>query len=382
MVHVDMALSQAHRRFIETKRIRDQQRAALVSKAADTIQVATRCWQRRREIAARISRDRMIAEAVSLLQLTWREKFVLGRRNYQTNNHHDTSNSTSICEDQGELGAISGDIKNTSINAEIPPPAAPIIDPVVKRQESGVDAGNVSGCLTARSTAASLQGMMIVRVKIGSDERSLVTPIVLRESDQKTVEAPAGTGRWTYTDTSNNHGRQLSLKTSASGGSVHITGEPDVVEDHVTGGIHPFVEHSHKPTAGWTKQEAKTVKAEASTLNAAYPEVHHAAAQVDTDKSHHRKITLKGKAATFTSSGGLNHMTPTTARSYDQFTSRRAEFAAENHQEEHYFMEDSQVYLGCALCGVKYLVESVDPRLPESGQGEALTSRRIILGVS
>lgn len=33
------------------------------------------------------------------------------------------------------------------------------------------------------------------------------------------------------------------------------------------------------------------------------------------------------------------------------------------------FMEDTQVYLGCALCGVKYLVEAVDARLPESAEG-------------
>lgn len=363
-----------------------------MSKAAATIQAATQCWRRRRKIAARISQDKMIAAAVSLLQLTWREKSVLGRRNCQTNNHPGIFDSTSVCRDQGELGAISGDIEHVSTNTEMSPPAAPVIDPVVERQESGVDAGGIGGCLTSCSTAAALQlsssspasplGMMTVRVKTGSDERSLVTPIVLRESDQKTVEAPAGTGR--STDTGDNDGRQLSRKTSASAGPVRITDAPHAVEDHVTDGIQPFVGHSHKPVAGWAEKEAKTVKAEASSINAAFPEVYHAAAQDDTDNPYEatmetRQITVKGEAAPFTSLGGLDHEAPTTARSHEQFTSRSAAFAIDNPQENHYFMEDSQVYLGCALCGLKYLVESVDPRLPESGQGEALTSS--IIGV-
>lgn len=39
--------------------------------------------------------------------------------------------------------------------------------------------------------------------------------------------------------------------------------------------------------------------------------------------------------------------------------------------EEQLFMEDTQVYLGCAVCGVKYLVEAVDPGgLSNSAQGD------------
>lgn len=37
---------------------------------------------------------------------------------------------------------------------------------------------------------------------------------------------------------------------------------------------------------------------------------------------------------------------------------------------EQLFMEDTQVYLGCAVCGVKYLVEAVDPGPSKSTQGE------------
>lgn len=37
---------------------------------------------------------------------------------------------------------------------------------------------------------------------------------------------------------------------------------------------------------------------------------------------------------------------------------------------EQLFMEDTQVYLGCAACGVKYLVEAVDPEASKSTQGE------------
>lgn len=47
------------------------------------------------------------------------------------------------------------------------------------------------------------------------------------------------------------------------------------------------------------------------------------------------------------------------------------------------FMEDSQVYLGCSFCGVKYLVEAVDTRLPSSSQGflllyDILVQRRLV----
>lgn len=37
---------------------------------------------------------------------------------------------------------------------------------------------------------------------------------------------------------------------------------------------------------------------------------------------------------------------------------------------EHLFMEDTQVYLGCAVCGVKYLVEAVDPGMAKSVEGD------------
>lgn len=37
---------------------------------------------------------------------------------------------------------------------------------------------------------------------------------------------------------------------------------------------------------------------------------------------------------------------------------------------EQLFMEDTQVYLGCGMCGVKYLVEAVDPTVSKSTQGE------------
>lgn len=349
----------------------------------------------------------MIAAAVSLLQSAWREKSVLSRRNCQTSDNPDASDSMPVCGDQGELGTISGDTENVLTNTEMSPPVAPALDPVLERQESGVDAGGFDDCLTPRSTAVASQlsssstasplGMMTVRVKIGSDERSLVTPIVMRESDQKTSEAPAGTGR--STGTGDNDGRQrgeLSPKTSAAAGPVSTTGVPHVVENHftVTDGIQPFVGHSHKPAARWEEKEAKTVKAEASAVNAAYPDVYHAV-QNYTDKPYQaiipraimetRQITAKEEATPLPSlvsqeipframHGGLDHETPTSARSHDQCTSRSATFAAEKPQEEHYFMEDSQVYLGCALCGLNYLVESVNPRLPESGQGKVLAS--------
>lgn len=38
---------------------------------------------------------------------------------------------------------------------------------------------------------------------------------------------------------------------------------------------------------------------------------------------------------------------------------------------EQLFMEDTQLYLGCAVCGVKYLVEAVEPEPPKATQGES-----------
>lgn len=38
--------------------------------------------------------------------------------------------------------------------------------------------------------------------------------------------------------------------------------------------------------------------------------------------------------------------------------------------EEQLFMEDTQLYLGCAVCGVKYLVEAVDPGPSKPTQGD------------
>lgn len=56
---------------------------------------------------------------------------------------------------------------------------------------------------------------------------------------------------------------------------------------------------------------------------------------------------------------------------------------AEVKPVEQLFMEDTQVYLGCAVCGVKYLVEAVDPGIAKTVQGDhvciSLGFRRVVL---
>ena len=230
-------------------------------------------------------------------------------------------------------------------------------------------------------------GMMTVRVRRGSEETSLETPIVLTESGVATSEAatdgevsPPGLDNeqkkgahqpWVvYTGSSND-----AITSASSDSSKYST------KRFCAGGDGEAVD-ARSPSSRLTKgahgrnDAAELVSPASSTAGAAVrcAGKHQAGDARSKALVPTAAAARKGKDNTARPWSALEATTRTTLTTWGEDDTVAAATSGTALDEtlptaEQFFMEDSQVYLGCATCGVKYLVEAVDSRLPESAQG-------------
>ena len=386
---------QMHRRLAENKRTQDQQRAVRVSKAAATIHATFRRWGRKQEASARILRDKMI-KAAYLIQRAWsqyEEESLMKRPKPQRSEHSDASGSKSFFINNVETDshvstphdtrATAGDTCEPLTSEETCPPKSPTFTDL---QASGTDArGSDDNCLRPRNAAglnpastrvahAPPTGMMAVRVKIGSERRNWFTPVVSREIDQTAPLVPVGTGSASDAD-KNNNGRQrdgvMLSKTATTTGAeeVRVLGvQPSAEQGAKTARlkIETIFLASHTEASQTWPQDRVGDGSRCEMSRSSFLEV------IPSNPSAAvRQTTETTKECLVGTLGGLGRETSTSrTREKPQVPARNA-VAMNNTQEQCCIMEGSQVYryLGCARCGLKYLVESVDARLPESGSG-------------
>lgn len=236
-------------------------------------------------------------------------------------------------------------------------------------------------------------GMMTVTVRRGLEETSLVTPIVLTESGEGEVgptttssvvaasvrddgEVAAGSPGLDNFDkdgkgrrvaepppTGANDAETKRFSVGNGGGAavstVHAT-EPSARKE-ATGGqdtcvnAHEDAEASPHPTS-----KLDSGKLGVGGANLPLP------ASTATMVNNRRESTSASPVGQTTASESRSPGVGTTAAA-----SESVEGASRTvlQPQEQLFMEDTQVYLGCAVCGVKYLVEAVDPGQSNSAQG-------------
>lgn len=231
-------------------------------------------------------------------------------------------------------------------------------------------------------------GMMAVRVRRGSEETSLVTAIVLTEGNEevkpKTVE-------------SGNSDSTPPQRAMLPSGPIEGTGVTDTIMQssiaiYSAGNNDRALFHDHRESEGrWIKKnQGKTVPfqvaPETSTTDFMFPGQDSAGEMgtnpavspaVGSGSGNSRVVdtvtmAASGQKTTTAISvvfseddpavSGLSAVVP------DKSISAQNAGASDIVAKQ-LIMEDSQVYLGCSSCGVKYLVEAVNPRLPESKKG-------------
>lgn len=221
-------------------------------------------------------------------------------------------------------------------------------------------------------------GMMTVRVRRGSEETSLVTPIVLTESGVAASEAAADDGGDVHLvpDNAQKNGAhqpwavQVGSPNAASNGSTYST------ERFYASGDAEAVNACSPPSRLTKKAHGGNDPAELATPASSTAEVTKHQASDGRSKSlvSLAAATRKSKenpTRPWSALAATTNTTPTAGGDGEMVAAAASGAAFDETQPaaELFFMEDSQVYLGCATCGVKYLVEAVDPRLPESAQG-------------
>lgn len=237
-------------------------------------------------------------------------------------------------------------------------------------------------------------GMMTVRVRIGSEEMQFVTPIVLTESNHSTDEATARAE--TASSIEKKGGQEPGGGLSGRSGAGRIEAGAISVSVGSAGGVKQalFQGHESMPRSNNGEEgEAAAVKAPAGTpatdisherqdnsdrggVNGPLPPAMIVGDDTNLPPPRHAENVLGApnfpRFPTTAAVGGKRD-NPVEVACTGKPTQEgpvgivsRTEYAPEQ-----FIMEDSQVYLGCAICGVKYLVEAVDPRLPDSTQGEA-----------
>lgn len=229
---------------------------------------------------------------------------------------------------------------------------------------------------TARHLPPS--GMMAVRVRRGSEETSLVTPIVLTESGIAASEAAAD-------DDGDVH---LGLDNAQKNGAhqpwtVHV-GSPNAASKCSTYSTERFhasgdaeAANARSPSSMLTKEAhggnnpAELATPASSTAEVGKHQAGDARSKALVFLSTATRKSKENTARPWSALAATTNATPIAGGEGETVAAAASGTALDNTKPaaEQFFMEDSQVYLGCATCGVKYLVEAVDPRLPESTQG-------------
>lgn len=233
-------------------------------------------------------------------------------------------------------------------------------------------------------------GMMTVRVRRGSEETSLVTPIVLTESGVAVSEA--ATDGEVHSPGLNNEQKKDAHQPSAVQTRSPTDGKTSILSNSSKHCTERLCTSSDAEAVDARSPRPRMMK-EAHRRNDAAELVTPASSTADVTVRCARKYqaddarskalvppaaaTRKSKyntARPLSALASAIRTTPTTGGEGDTVTAAESGTALDETQPaaKQFFMEDSQVYLGCATCGVKYLVEAVDPRLPESAQGKLL----------
>ena len=250
-------------------------------------------------------------------------------------------------------------------------------------EESAPSQQNTTGRLPS-------SGMMTVRVRRGSEETSLVTPIVLTESGIAASEAAADGDVHPGLDNAQTNGAHQPWAVQ--------TGSPNAAKTSV-----PYNGSKHSIKLFYANGDAKAVDARSPSARLA-KESHgrNSAVQIVTPAPPTAEATVRcgrkhqvgdawSKALVPMAAGthkneektprpwsalaATTYTTPTAGGEGDMVAAATSGTVLDEKQPatEQFFMEDSQVYLGCATCGMKYLVEAVDPHLSESAQGDFKT---------
>lgn len=236
-------------------------------------------------------------------------------------------------------------------------------------------------------------GMMTVKVKIGKEETSLVTPIVVTENDDTEVSVSESAERRGPRENSHGFAKQNDTDSRVMHGeSIPALGE---ITGATTAGRcqTPVVPASTTQESFLHFDETPAVQGIADVLPMVFPLTGTAPEHAETlnpvgvpgtlnpggvasDKSmthnNHpdaQPILPVPPVATMARRNPLRATTKINERIYPVEGSEVDVHPRQVVTSVDSFMEDSQVYLGCSFCGVKFLVEAVDARLPESVQG-------------
>lgn len=250
------------------------------------------------------------------------------------------------------------------------------------------------------SKAPPPAGMMTVTVRRGSEETSLVTPIVLTESDGEEMDAE--TTRESKVGTA-----------SATAGVSVVTADSSILGSDESGGTRPRAvavadktvrvaeakgaappAHADAPKSRRKQTERTKTPASAIAASEVTKPANPAPNQDADDAAVAGKISqipsTTAPQITNEEATGVPAMVPvaplkkgTAASEGDPpmtVSTPMTEPAEEAARDvvkptEQLFMEDTQVYLGCGMCGVKYLVEAVDPGVSKSTRGERFDFR-------
>lgn len=242
-------------------------------------------------------------------------------------------------------------------------------------------------------------GMMTVTVRRGSEETNVVTPIVLTESGGEgtgatttppSVPVSAGGGLLVTAGSSSlgddgqsrriNRASAMALletanNTSAKGTSAVVGGVADAPKTYI---VRPAARG--EVTAEKGEFPAAAVEAVPGSANTA--------AALSTPKTNFTEPTVEDQSARIPPPTILmsNNGTPvdqpanqvateaTSAPVANVLSSEKSDEEGDRtaiKPTEQLFMEDTQVYLGCRVCGVKYLVEAVEPGSEQSTKGDS-----------
>lgn len=205
-------------------------------------------------------------------------------------------------------------------------------------------------------------GMMTVRVRIGNEEKDLMTPIVVAESESK-------------------HNPDMPM-----GADLPVDGKDDIENDAAHNmvslrrqSVFPDTDMSRVTRVGVPTKSAKQTSARASTsINSTPRSVRSDDAVITCSrlgKLDNQEDEASGSQLEDIGAGG-SFFGPLLSVGNSRTSRVPLENQKHHRDDGDYlggtsgrYMEDSQVYLGCMVCGVKYLVEAVDASIPVSAGG-------------
>ncbi|CAN0174587.1 unnamed protein product [Ectocarpus sp. 12 AP-2014] len=449
------AKQEACRRLTQAQRLRDEQHreATAMMQATTVIHAAFRRHQRgrrrreEREHKQRRTRDKASIEnlASARLQQAWRRYKAANELNRRRRRELETSglpssttdedamehrtegaSSRSLCSKEGHPDPkdedsdiskksarqdMSGDVNkgasgwdnwssafgvNPSLAAEIAREGE--TDNAAENVRPWTSAGPAESPAPPRSRhhhpkAPPPAGMMTVTVRRGSEETSLVTPIVHTESGGEEMEAETT--------------RESEVGTASATASVSVaTADSSVLGSDESGGTRPRAVAVADKTVrvAEAKGAAPPARADAPKSRRKQPERTKtpASAIAASEVTKPANPSPKQDADDAAVAGKISQLPSTTApqianeeakgvpamvavaplkkgtaasegdppMTVSTPMTQAAEEAARDvvKPTEQLFMEDTQVYLGCGMCGVKYLVEAVDPGVSKSTQ--------------